>query len=174
MNSIHRGRGRGAIPACLAAGLGGGWYPSMPCRFPGPHPRGKFRGIWPGGGSPGPHPRGNLRGIWSMPTPKGELEGDLAGRVLAPGGCLPRGGGDSNPWLLLLRAVRILLECILIWNVFKYAETNNTHNLQWHKKHFFQRLYLEASWHLSENCNRTSKKTRSLSNRRLPIDVLAT
>ena len=76
---------------------GGGWYPSMPCRFPGPHPRGKFRGIWPGGVSPGPHPRGKLRGIWSMPTPKGELEGDLARGVLAPGGCLLRGGGDSNP-----------------------------------------------------------------------------
>ena len=25
------------------------WYPNMPCRFPGPHPRGKFRGIWQGG-----------------------------------------------------------------------------------------------------------------------------
>ena len=59
-NSVHRG---GGIPACIATGLQGGWYPSMPCRFPGPHPGGKFRGIWPGG-SPGPHPRGKLRGIW--------------------------------------------------------------------------------------------------------------
>ena len=33
----------------------------MPCRFPGPHPRGK------------------LRGIWSRSTAKGEVEGDLAG-----------------------------------------------------------------------------------------------
>ena len=40
----------------------------MPCRFPGPHPRGK------------------LRGIWSRPTPKGEVEGDLAGGVPALGG----------------------------------------------------------------------------------------
>ena len=54
----------GGIPACLAAGLGGG-YPSMPCRFPGPHPGGKLRGFWPGGspdphpgGPPGPHPGG--------------------------------------------------------------------------------------------------------------------
>ena len=39
-------------------------------------PKGKFRGIWPGG-SPGPHPRGKLRGIWSRPTAKGEIEGDL-------------------------------------------------------------------------------------------------
>ena len=36
----------GGIPACLAAGLkgGGGGYHSMPCRFPGPQPRGKLRG----------------------------------------------------------------------------------------------------------------------------------
>ena len=59
----------GDIPACLAAGLGGRgvWYPSMSCRFPGPHP----------------HPRWMFRGIWSRPTAKGEVEGDLAG-----GGCL--------------------------------------------------------------------------------------
>ena len=54
---------------------GGGWYPSMPCRFPGPHPGGKLRGLaWGGfsrhtpgvcvsrpksrGVSPGPHPGG--------------------------------------------------------------------------------------------------------------------
>ena len=67
----------------------GGWYPSMPCRFPGPHSRGKFKGIWLGGGSPGPHTkgklggspgphtRGKLRGIWSRPTAKGEVQGDL-------------------------------------------------------------------------------------------------
>ena len=50
----------GGIPACLAAGLqeGVGGYPSMPCRFPGPHPRGKFRGIR------------------SRPTAMGEVEGD--------------------------------------------------------------------------------------------------
>ena len=24
---------------------GGGWYPSIPCRFPGPHPGGKLRGL---------------------------------------------------------------------------------------------------------------------------------
>ena len=28
----------------------GGSAPSMPCRFPGPHPRGKFRGIYLAGG----------------------------------------------------------------------------------------------------------------------------
>ena len=38
----------------------GGGYTSMPCRFPGPHPWGKLRRIWPG---------------WvSRPTPKGEVE----------------------------------------------------------------------------------------------------
>ena len=34
---------------------GGGWYPSMPCRSPGPHPGGRSRGLV-GWGSPGPHP----------------------------------------------------------------------------------------------------------------------
>ena len=61
----------GNIPACLA-GLQGCVYPSMPCRFPGPHPRGKLRAL--AGGSPGPHPGGSpgphLGGV-SRPTPGG-------------------------------------------------------------------------------------------------------
>ena len=44
---------------------GGVWYPSMPCRSPGPHPGGSS-GVWPGGGSPGPHPGGS-----SGPHPRG-------------------------------------------------------------------------------------------------------
>ena len=47
-NSVDKGRGvggipaciAGGIPACLSAGVGGGGNPSMPCRFPGPHPGG--------------------------------------------------------------------------------------------------------------------------------------
>ena len=79
------------------------WHPSMPCsRSPGGGipacleglqaytQGGKFRGIWPGG-SPGPHPRGKLRGIWSRPTPKGEVEGDLARGCLLQGLPAPRG-----------------------------------------------------------------------------------
>ena len=42
----------------------------MPCRFPGPHPRGKLRRIWLGG--------------VSRPTPKEEVEGDLARGVSWP------------------------------------------------------------------------------------------
>ena len=30
---------------CRRSPGGGGWYPGMSCRFPGPHPEGKFRGI---------------------------------------------------------------------------------------------------------------------------------
>ena len=74
------GPGRGGVWSqlglLLVLGVGW-WYPSMSCRFPGLLPRGKLRGIWPGG-SPGPHPRGKLRGIWSRPTPNGEVEGGLA------------------------------------------------------------------------------------------------
>ena len=47
-----------------------GWYPSMPCRFPGPHPGGKLRG--------------SCQGVVSRPTPKGEVEGDLAGGSPGP------------------------------------------------------------------------------------------
>ena len=62
----------GGVPVPMGVSAPGpGGYPSMPCRFPGPLPRGKLRGIWPGG-SPGPHPRGKLRGIWSggVETPR--------------------------------------------------------------------------------------------------------
>ena len=59
----------------VSRGVGG--YPSMPCRLPGPHPRGKFREICPGG-CPGPHPRGALRGNLSRPTTQG---GSLGGSV---------------------------------------------------------------------------------------------
>ena len=113
----------GGIPACLAAGpQGRGWYPSMNWRFPAHSQRGSLGGS--GGGD-------------SRSTPKGEVEGDLVqahnqggswggsgqrgasgggvsapGGMPAPGGCLLRGG--DPPWRLLLRAVRILLECILV------------------------------------------------------------
>ena len=76
-----------------------GGYPSTPCRFPGPHPGGKLRGIWPGGGEV------------SRPKTKGEVEGDLARGVSRPtpgGGCsrggllpkgvpAPGGCGDTPP-----------------------------------------------------------------------------
>ena len=115
----------------------GGWYP----RFPGPHRGGKFRRIWQGG-SPGPHPRGKFRRIWpggvSRPTPKGKLRGNLARgglqahtwgvcswRGLFPGGSAPGGGlcGAPSRWLLL-RAVRIPLECILAKLCPRHAEAN--------------------------------------------------
>ena len=83
----------------------GGWYPSMPCRFPGRHPVGEVEGsgqvggglqahtqgiswgVWPsGGGSPGSHPRDKLRGLaWggiSRPTPRGISRS-------TPRGCIP-------------------------------------------------------------------------------------
>ena len=63
----------------------GGWYPSMHCRSPGPHPGGSW-GVWPGG-SPGPHPGGGYPSMHRGKHP------------------------PCSRWLLL-RAVRILLECI--------------------------------------------------------------
>ena len=103
----------GGIPACLAAGLWG-WYLSMPCRFPGPHPRGKF-----GGSGPGPQPRRKLRGIWSKPTAKGEVEGDLVqahtqGEVegdLARG--VPPPGGASSGEMPALGGCLLQGRCLL-------------------------------------------------------------
>ena len=64
-----RSRGGGCYPSMhcrwypsMSCSRSWGGYPSMPCRFPGPHPRGKFRGIC-------------LWGV-STPTAKGEVEGD--------------------------------------------------------------------------------------------------
>ena len=101
---------------CLSVHTGG-WYPSMHCRSPGPHPGGKLRGLaWGGGGSPGPHLGGKLRGlawgglqahtcrglqahIWgvsrstpggiSRPTPRGGFRPTPSGGLLAH----TRGGG---------------------------------------------------------------------------------
>ena len=91
-----------------------GWYPSMPCRFPGPHPGGSLGGFGQG---------------VSRPTPKGEVEGDLARGVSRP---TPREGlqahtcgvyaslhrGNPPTRRLLLWAVHILLECILVVFIF--------------------------------------------------------
>ena len=94
----------GGIPACLSAGLGGR-YPSLPCRFPDPHPGGRFRG--------------SGQGV-SRPTPNGEVERNLAGVMPGPGGVPDlRGGvcGDPLGWLGM--AVRILLECILVFHNYR-------------------------------------------------------
>ena len=68
---------------CSRSPVGGGVYPSMHSG-PGPHPRGKWRGIrsrpTPKGEIEGDQVQahtqgGNWRGIRSRPTPKGEIEG---------------------------------------------------------------------------------------------------
>ena len=64
-----------------------GVYPSMPSRFPGPHPRGSLRGL--------------ARGV-SRPTPRRAVSKHAL--------------RQPPSWWLLLRAVRILLECILVFH----------------------------------------------------------
>ena len=96
-------------PSMPCSRSGGGGYPSMHCRWYTSMPCSRS---WGGGGSgpgPGPQPRGKLRGVWS---------GGVPGR----GVCLFQGGACSRGCLvetatlrLLLRAVRILLECILVY-----------------------------------------------------------
>ena len=74
----------------------GGWYPSMHCRWYLSMPC----------MSPGPHPRGKLRGLaWgvSRPTPRGEVEVSSLGGVSkpTPGGVSrpTPGGGSPGPHL---------------------------------------------------------------------------
>ena len=53
---------------------GGDWYPSIPCRSPGPHPGGRLRGL---GGVSRPTPG---RGV-SRPTPRGCLPSCMLGCI---------------------------------------------------------------------------------------------
>ena len=90
---------------CLSFCLwGGGCYPSMHCRWYPSMPCSRSPGEV---GSPGPHPRGKLRGIWSVthsqggswegsgpdPQPRGKLRGM---GVSAQGGTCSRGGACSR------------------------------------------------------------------------------
>ena len=73
----------GGIPSCLAAGLRG-WYPSMPCRFPGPTPRGE---VEESGQGSGPHPGGLQVHTWGVPVPGGSASrGGACSGVSAPRG----------------------------------------------------------------------------------------
>ena len=96
-----------------------------------PTPKGGGWGVWSGGGSPGPHPGGRFRGLAGekrSPGPHlGGLKAHIWGVGLRP---TPKGVSRPTPWgvypsmqwgrpthcrWLLLRAVRILLECILVF-----------------------------------------------------------
>ena len=110
---LHMSVHRGGIPACLA-GLWG-VYPNMPCRFPGPHPGGSLRG---------------LAGGVSRPTPRGEVEGSGRGGLQAhTWGDVSQHALRQTPstWQLLLRAVRILLECILVPKIVFDSEVKIYH-----------------------------------------------
>ena len=83
----------------------GGWYPSMPCRFPGPHPRRKLRGLargvsrpTPGGGSPGPHPGGCL--LWGGACSRGVCSGGVYVETPHNSYCCGRYASYWNAFLL--------------------------------------------------------------------------
>ena len=104
----------------LFMGGGGGGAVS-----PGPYPGGKVEGSGWGGSGPIP---GRRLGVWlgggvSRPISRGVL-GGLARGVQAQVGVNPsmhRGRRPLSRWLLL-RTVRILLECILV--IFLYTEVS--------------------------------------------------
>ena len=140
--SVHGGKG--AIPACIAGvsqhalqQVSGGWYPNMPCRFPGLHPGGNWGEFGQGdlqahtqGGSWGglaweclqAHTKLGLQAHTQGVCSQGGAYSKGAacfggacskGGLSALGGLLPGGCGDP-PGRLLLGAVRILLECIFV------------------------------------------------------------
>ena len=133
----------------LLVSKGWGWYPSMSCRFPGPHPGGAWV-VWPGG-SPGSHPGGKSRCLaWgvSRPTPGVKLRGLALGRSPGPhlgdlqahtqAGLQPHTWGSPGPHLegvypsmycrqLLPQVVCILLECIpVFWNIYHITRIVDT------------------------------------------------
>ena len=83
-NSVH-GEG-GVIPACLAGGIPaclaglGGVYPSMPCRFPGPHPEGSLRGLAWGGLQA--HTQGEVEGSGLEGCLQAHTQGEVEGSGL--------------------------------------------------------------------------------------------
>ena len=93
--------GRGGIPGCLAGLRGGGVVVSQHAlQVSRPTPRGEVEGSGLGGGvSPAPHPGGKLRGLQAQTW-------GLSQHALKQ--------TPPPSRRLLLREVRILLECILI------------------------------------------------------------
>ena len=122
---------------CIAAGLGGGCIPACLAGFQAYTWGGSLGGSGQGVSRPTPKGdvEGDLAGGVSRPTPKGEVEGDLVwgfsrptpGGVacswgsLLPGSGSAEGGVETPPGRLLLRVVRILLECILVSNICSKA-----------------------------------------------------
>ena len=84
----------------------------MPCRSPGPHPGGMLKGLALGG-SPGPYPGGGEvegSGLGGSPGP----HPGMGGLQAHTWGGIPACTEADTPQWLLLRAVHILLECILV------------------------------------------------------------
>ena len=105
LQQISRG---GGIPACIAG------FQALT--------RGEVEGSGQGG-SPGPHPRGKLRGLaWgvSRPTPGG-LQAHTWGGLHTQGVCIPACTEADIPQWLLLQAVCILLECILVLPILHFG-----------------------------------------------------
>ena len=106
-----------------------GWHPSMPCRSPKggglsqhalqvsrPTPRGELEGSGLWGGLQA-HTQGEVEGSGLWEGSPGPHQGGGGGLQVHTQGCIPAcTEADTHPpcrWLLL-RAVRILLQCILV------------------------------------------------------------
>ena len=151
-DSVHGGGGwmvsqhalQVSIPACLAAGLRRrGWYLSMPCRFPGPHPRGKLRSLARGGlkahtwGSPGPHPGGCL--LWGGACSRGVCSGCVCVETSHNSYCC---GWYASYWNAFLLSFDLTLPVNL--NVVSYHELGEIYCKLF--RNLFQYTWLHISY----------------------------
>ena len=124
----------------------GGWYPSMPYSFPGPHPRGKFRGIWLDGGLQAYTQAGSWGdlvqahsqgGSWGGSSQGGDCSGGSAigGSALGGGACsrgLPApGGGVLVEWKIqILDSVRFIKYIDVLKSIHTMHFLNNVRQMQ--------------------------------------------
>ena len=166
-NSVHGGKGvsNNALQVVSQHALqqvSGGGIPACLSGFQAHTQGGSLGGS--GWGSPGPHPGGKLRGIWSRPTPKGEVEGDLARGVSALGGacstgCLLWEGLSAPGWGVsapggLWRPPHDGYCCgqyISYWNAFlfiMYFAVSESSHLVFNWKAFYLRTTKMLRWRL--------------------------
>ena len=123
---LFTGGGLGGIPACIAGGIQhalqqvSGVVSQHALQVSGPIPMGKLRGICQGVSRPTPkgESEGHLaRGSLQAHT-QGEVEGDLGRGLQAHTWESIPACTEADPPRWLLWMVCILLECILVYNIF--------------------------------------------------------
>ena len=150
--------------------------------------RPRLGGVCPEGGCPGPDPRGVCLG----PGPGGvgvcpegvsrPRPGDWGGGLSRPGGvCIPACTETDTPApsrRLLLRAVHILLECILVFSInlyctfsFRWEETTSTNET---RRRHGNRQYMSWRYIISTRYSNILHWALTFHSTRLSLENLAT